>query len=1490
MATVRCSVNQPVFYCRATAGQEAVFFEHQADPTSRAYSYPFSWQFTGPSVDAGSLMNALRSVIGRHVSLRASFKVNPLTGRVEMLERPLEDIEIESYDVRRYTSLVADCCIARHTQRLAGEPFNLTEQSSLFAVMVRKSQEVILFANFHHIIIDGYSLDVLIRDLLCSLNGDQFKQLRATYDDYASSENARLDDSAFVLPLLEFWKGMLKDIPTRIQFPVSSQQQEPTRSAHTTTQMSTQMSSLVNFLSQSCQVTPFAMLLAVFGLLMGRMCNTNDLIVGTATANRLRSDVKDIVGFFSRLVPVRINMRDRPTFKTFVQRVMFLLGDILEHQEIPLSMVTEALGICPRTRHESFIQCTMTYQGEVLTKRRVSVCDQETEIEFKHVDKPDCKVDLEVEVAFDNGWYRFEWEYSTALFDYTFVYDLNRRMELIVQSAAQNINAVVHDLPITLTWEKRELLDKWNGKHRCWGKATVNGLVEDQCKRTPDKPAVQCKDNSITYSQLNEKADHLAAVIQKNIGSKPHVGILQDRSIELVVAVLAILKAGAAYVPLATNYPKQRLQHILKETGCSLVVTETSYTHLLTGYRGHVLFSDQLAHSGYDSRSEDTYRPTADQSLAYIMYTSGSTGKPKGVKCRHSSIINVLLYMNQTYWKDNDDTLSKTMFSSSICFDAHCEEIFLPLITGGCVVVVDSILNPEEGVTYISGTPSAMSLISIPSSVKACVLGGEAITMACWRNIEHIPIVVNTYGPTECTIECTTMSPVLPDRLNRIGRPIANATVYVLDSRMQVVPVGVRGELYVGGDCLSDGYVDQPEYTALRFIKNPFREGRLYKTGDLARWLPDSTLEYIGRADDQVKIRGMRVELGEIEQHLMAQPGVKQAHVTMTGDSSTAQHLAAYIAPDTVDTNTIRTSLEASLPAHMIPTAFHLLDRLPLTQQNKVDKSALPPPQIHPTDCAQMESLPHLPLDVSATAGRILCYYKFVFGIDAIQIDDNFFQLGGHSLLALRLLHKIRDKEDANISVHDILTSPSPRRLAQTLHHLKSSRSPQTHSQRPSQYSSTIKPSQSFPLCLMQQRLVKLHQQHQSLPVLNIYFALQLTHKIENQRLIEIVKSLVDRHTSLRTLIRPDKDGKLQQYIQNSKAMCINFKRLNSDLLMDELSALSVKPCDLATNLFDCTILDASTGDKPNQVIHIRSHHAIMDGHSTAVFYRELILLLNDQQLEPNPLQHHQYCCWQEDHMISGGMKQQLNFWKSYLTSAAFMTPLPYKTADTSQMDSCFGDRVVSTEDQDLKQQVEHLCALVSTSQATVLLTAFAIAISSFCTCKDVLIGYRTANRQPEATNAIGCFYNVVPVRFQLKPSQTFMDCIKKTIRDLERIQENSDVTVLQIAQSLNLNTDRLYTSVYQVSFNYEAYRDDPRDVPTAIKVSVIPLELSQVMAVSDIVLDASNTEHGFRLRWSYNKEKLSRETVASLVHHFRAVMSRMLQDPTLRVTEVVDS
>ncbi|XP_065841586.1 phosphinothricin tripeptide synthase PhsB-like [Oscarella lobularis] len=1438
---------------KATIGQESVFYSQNVDPDSRAYNYPFAWRFRGSVVDPTRLELALRRVIARHVSLHARFAADSTTGSLQMIARRLDDVEIA-----RETTSTSN--LDARLRRLAERPMNLAIESSRFAILSCGVDDVVLFVNVHHIVVDGQSIRVFVDDLVTVygfLAGVSTpSSLHVTYVDYCRWENSRLSDDV-VSRDIDFWLPSLRGVKTHIQLPEVRQKKScGARGEHVTKHVDNKcVLESLRTLATSAKATPFAVLLTTFAFVVGKMSATDDLLVGIATENRPPdTHYRKVIGYFSRLFPLRVDFSSGElTFRQLVANVMKSIMKIMDHQHVSLTHIAQAMEIKPEidaeSRPTSLIQCMMAYEGNIPSSFHCTKMGGPVDINFSYIDSGDCQVDLGVEVARDGPGYRFEWEYATRLFDSQAIDAITERMEHVIISAALK-NPRIEDLCICTLREYETVVHTWNNT---W---EVNDddddtllpiLVDRTAQRYFSCPAIEYNGDVTTYGEMIEAANHLCFRICKDVSydgdpDSFNIGLLLTRSSNLIIALLAILKAGAAYVPLSPSHPRQRIDEILTDSNCVAVVTETRLLHLIN------IKQRQLINIDNDVVSTSHAPRHISSSIACIIYTSGTTGKPKGVPLRHDALVNVFRHA-LTYW--SRDQLSRTQFSTDVTFDAHAEEIFLPLLGGGCCVVAESILDPVEGVTYVGGTASALAVIRIPPSVRVVVQGGESLTRACWENVRRVACVANTYGPTECSIECAMKVPVDGERLNCVGSPIRNTCVYIVDSHAQPLPVGCAGEIYVGGRGVSArGYLNRPGLTAGRFIANPFgaRPLILYRTGDLGRWLADGTIEFIGRVDDQLKIRGMRVEPAEIESAILDASGGTITHarvVLRDGD------LVAYISPATrVD---IDAALRRRLPAHMIPTRYCLLDAMPLLTSGKIDRAALPWP------CPA--SARPLRLD------QIIDSYKAVLGmgIDVVLPDDDFFALGGHSLLAVRLAAIVTSKTGIDVTAGDVLRHPSPRTLAD---HLNTSPIPSklpSHVPLSSDYDATAIVHSASP---MQRFIARVQSAHLCAtdPRFNSCFWVRFSGEIDAGCIADAVHRLADVHSILRTRLENDGNGDVRQIIETKCDLMIS--RLDPDLALLRAKSDRNNPVRVVGSPTKICIYKFLPSN--GFLVHVQSCHALLDGFSAGILIRELVQYTCSRDGEGDPksrLQYSQYSHW--IHQLP--KDETIVFWRSYLALHRFETPLPYRdTLSTQFYRSASVDSFISSSD------IKPLSRYLKTSVEITLLSLLGLTVNIFARSTDVLIGYRMAGRSFEnATDSLGCFYNVLPVRMIALPWTTFREHVRRVASDLATIRDNQFITCADIADIFDVDM----TSVFQVAFNFEAYVIETDDVSRHINgVDIDYGYLGNDSVSSPIVLHVRPVEDGYALNWSYQIDALAEISVQelrSLYHRIQAIVTK---------------
>jgi amino acid adenylation domain-containing protein/non-ribosomal peptide synthase protein (TIGR01720 family)/FkbM family methyltransferase len=911
---------QEAYVFPASLGQRRLWFLQQLDPQSAAYNIAVTVRMKG-ALKVDVLQQALNLIVARHESLRTTFaeeEGSPVQVIFPQRELPLPVTDLTHLDQSE-----------RHVraQQLAVEgaetSFNLS-RGPLFRVHLLKLQptEHQLLLTMHHIVSDGWSLDVLLRELsvayeACSLGSEpSWPELPIQYADFAEWQRQRLRGE-LLENLLSYWRKQLEGAPTVLGLP-TDWPRPAMQAFHGATQdfsLSRELGDQISDLSRRRGATPFMTLLAAFATLLSRYSGSTDIVVGAPVANRTRSETEGLIGFFANTLPLRISLCGNPSFSDLIARVREVSLQAFAHQEMPFDKLVEEMAPERSLSHAPIFQVSFAYADSHPPQFTLSGID----CEWQEVDRNTSKFDLVLFAAESAKGWSLSFQYDTDLFAATTIKRCTDNFTTLLEAAVADPEQTIGDLALLRESERQQILVDWNKTAKAYDSdPCLHELFEKQVAQTPENTALVFSGQQLSYRELNEKANQLAHYLRRaGVGAETLVGICLERSLEMVIGLLGILKAGGAYVPLDPSYPQARLALMIDESGISVVVTEQRSRPILpvAGVQAICLDTDWQAIER--EPRENPALAIGAGNLAYVIYTSGSTGKPKGSMIPHEGICNRLLWMQETCQLTSQDrVLQKTPFS----FDVSVWEFFWPLLTGARLVLAqpgaqgDSgnlvALIKQEAITTMHFVPSMLAAFLEDSGVKDCrslkrvICSGEALSYElkerfCGRLKAELH---NLYGPTEASVDVTYWNcatqidrPIVP-----IGRPIANMQMYVLDADFQPVPVGVPGELYIGGIGLARGYLDRADLTAERFLPNPYGApgARLYRTGDLGRYLPDGSIEYLGRTDQQVKLRGFRIELGEIESVLNEHPAVQQAVVVAREESTGSKRLVAYVVPD----------------------------------------------------------------------------------------------------------------------------------------------------------------------------------------------------------------------------------------------------------------------------------------------------------------------------------------------------------------------------------------------------------------------------------------------------------------------------------------------------------------------------------------------------------------------------------------------------------------
>jgi len=1035
--------------------QERLWLVEQLEPGNTAYNISRVYRFSG-SLDHAALVKALHEIISRHESLRTSITV--VDGEARQLVAPEISVNLVAEDFSSSAEPLAK--LTRIANEEAARAFDLS-QAPLFRLRLFKlaEHEHALLLTIHHLISDFWSLGLFHSELSALYEkyatADERKPLPQRpiqYADYSTWQRSELDENN-ARSAIKYWTQQLSQTPKALNLPTDKQR--PMRlsfkGGFETRSLSKALSRQLSALARQENATLFMIMLAAFNVLLYRYTNQEDILVGVPMTGRNRVETESLIGFFVNTVVMRSDLSGEPTFRELLKRTREMTLAAYENQQLPFERLVQELQPARGLGHSPFFQVMLDVQ---------STGEQPAEgwrVEEIEIDRGGARADLLLFVTDTANSLDCWLEYSSDLYHSETVARMLRHFETLLTNIAVNPDQNVSGLEL-LTSEEREQLLTLNQTRPAFAGKTLAEMFAAQVERSPDAIALTFESEKLTYKELDQRSNQLANhLLGHNPGTEALVALCLERSIDLVVAILGVLKAGCAYLPLDPTYPVERLNFMVTDSDARVLVTQSQHLDKFQEAGMPVICVDSDRETISTASTAQPNIKTVPENLAYVIYTSGSTGKPKGVAVTHANVARLMAATEASFHFDEKDVWS--LFHSH-AFDFSVWEIWGALLYGGRLVIVPYWISRapeefyrlicEEKVTVLNQTPSAFrQLIKVDAaaqsddlSLRLVIFGGEALELSSlrpwWeRHDEARPQLVNMYGITETTVH-VTYRPLTKTDLDEarsvIGVGLDDLQVYVLDRRQQLLPLGVPGEMYVGGAGLSRGYLNRPDLTAERFVPHPFSTTpgeRLYRTGDVARYLRPGELEYLGRSDRQVKVRGFRIELGEIEAVVMRHDDVQACAVLPFADATGDQQLVAYVVNKpgrALEREALRAFLRERLPFHMAPAFFIGLDEIPLTANGKIDRDALPAPEKSRDDASAAFVAPRTDAEL-----KLAALWSEILKIESIGIHDNFFDLGGHSLLATQVMSRIRETFNVNLPLQYFFEKPTVAGLAEFL-------------------------------------------------------------------------------------------------------------------------------------------------------------------------------------------------------------------------------------------------------------------------------------------------------------------------------------------------------------------------------------------------------------------------------------------------------------------------
>nr|BBH87141.1 hypothetical protein KTC_18920 [Thermosporothrix sp. COM3] len=1482
--------------------QQRLWFLDQMEPGNPAYNNTLVITLEG-YCHLDALQQSLQEIIHRQESLRTTFHLHegqPVQSICTTLPLHLPYIDLSHLapEQREKAALLL-------AQQDANQPFDLTV-GPLFRMrlLCLKPQEHRLVLTLHHIISDGWSEDVLLKELITLYQAfvdrkpSPLPALPLQYADYALWQRSQ-DDR--VEQQLAYWREQLRDLSP---FELPTDHPRPAvqtfHGAYQEILLPCALQKELKALSQRENATLFMTLQAAFHVLLSRYTGQTDLTIGTPSANRTRPEVEGIIGFFVNSIALRVNLADNPTFIQLLTRVRSITIEAYTHQEIPFEKVVDELKPERSLSHMPLFQIFFTEQQAAPTNQEAAG------LRFHRLEQgfTTAKFDLSLLFVDTPQGIQTVIEYNTDLFEAVTIQRLLTHWRILLQGIVHDPTKRLDELPLLSEEEREMLLSAWQGSEkehsiRADEWEGVHHLFERRAAEQPDAIALTFDDEQITYARLNQEANRLASFLQqRGVQAETPVGLFMERSFAMVVGMLGILKAGGTYVPLAPDYPQDRLAFILDTTRISLIVTLSPFLERLPGqtYNTICLDSDQPGGAIQPVRNP---RPVSHpEQLAYILYTSGSTGQPKGVMISHKALSNHMHWMlNEFAFTAEDHFFQKTPFG----FDASVWEFYAPLLIGARMVIAEpgGHQDPaylmrtiqEQGVTVLQLVPTLLKLLLAEPDFAACTTlrsvfaGGEPLTKPLLQSFsETLPArLYNLYGPTETTID-TTFSLCIPeDRRQRvpIGRPINNVQVYLLDAHFQLVPPGMPGELYIGGEGVGRGYLNRPDLTAERFLPHPFSKepgARLYKTGDLARYHEDGTLEFLERLDSQIKLRGHRVEPGEIEAALLLHPLVQQALVLLQSDPHPM--LVAYlVAQDQAQAPTaeqLRQHLHASLPDYMIPSHFLVLPHFPLNANGKLDRRALPAPSLSATSTNEA---PRSPLEA-----QLHSIWQAVLQLDTFGIHDNFFSLGGDSILSIQVVSRAA-QAGLSLSPRHLFQYQTIAQLAAFLHTLPDTATPITPAQ-----AETL--PQELPLLPIMQWF--LDQQPANPHHFNQSILLQLQAAVSYLQMHTALTQLVQRHDAFQLFL----SGNLLRRREQAESPALQQVTLDA-LSPDEQQTTIEQVAEQAhasLSLEHGPLLRAvlfTRGQQPSLLLLV-IHHLAVDSVSWRIILSDLNALLQAARANAQPqLPPPGPSFWQWGHALlryvhthADALRQQLPFWLAQHPPTAPAFPLDQPQGQNLEASSRIIEVTLPAEEtRALLQQVPHA---YQTRVQDVLLSALLLAFSEWTEHPSLLLhleGHGRVDLLPDIdlSQTVGWFTALYPLLLELPAHRDPASVLKSVKEQLRRLPEQGIGYGLlrylhpdeQVRRSFDLLTEP------QLIFNYQGQFDQTINDSTLFQlVSHTPgSQHSPENRRSHLIsIDGMVANGCLSLQWEYSSSLHAPTTIQQLATSFLSHLHSLIQ------------
>jgi amino acid adenylation domain-containing protein len=1490
--TARANKSEP---CPLSFAQRRLWFIEQLEPGKALYNIPQAVRLQG-ELNLVALEQGLREIVRRHEALRTSF--HSQNGTPMQVIEPTVFVPFQLIDLSGFNNDERVQWARRLARQEAQRPFDLSETQTIRTKAVcLGDQDYVLLVTMHHIVSDGWSTGVLIKELLSLYRAYRsgwqsiLAELPIQYADFSVWQRNWL--AGEVLESQEkYWRKKLAgitplDLPTDYPRPPAISH----RGAVGLVNIPPALTERLRQLSRQQDVTLFMTLLSAFQVLLGRYANQQDVTVGTDIANRNHLDTEKLIGFFINQLVMRTEVRGSIRFRDLLEEVRQTVLGAYEYQDLPFEKLVEELQPERDLSRAPLFQVKFVLQNVGAESLEIPGLEL---VEFPTADEPQAKSDLTLMLAEVEGGLSGVIEYAADLYRAETIERMIVHFRVLLESIVEDPQRMVSDLAVLTDSEQTQLLIEWNDTASAFNEFTgIQELIAWQAQMTPDSIAVVYEERQVSYWELNERANRLGNYLRSlGVGPEVVVGVCLKRCPEMLLALLGVLKAGGAYLPLDAEYPIERLAFMLDDAQAVAVITHAGVRDRLPSLWMQIISLDEDWEEIDRASWEHPVAEAGEENAAYIIYTSGSTGRPKGVVVTHRGLSNYLRWASEAYEVKAGGACP---VHSSVGFDLTITSLLTPLICGGRVELLREAREVEtlqllaarrEEYGHIKATPSHLPLLErlageqgVKGMTRRLVIGGEALRyedLVLWRKAGGIRIV-NEYGPTETVVGCCVYE-VKEDHEQSggtpIGRPIANSQMYVLGEWQEVAPIGVMGEIYIGGVGVARGYQGKAEKSAEKFVPNPYsgvKGDRMYRTGDLARWRADGNLEYLGRRDHQVKVRGYRIELGEIETALRELNGVREAVVIAREDEAGDKRLVAYLVGEG-EADKVGRYLRSRLPGYMVPSAYEWMKELPLTGNGKVDRERLPRPEA----AKRSEKGGREERGRTGIEELLRGIWGEVLRVEDLEGRENFFELGGHSLLATQVVSRIREVFGVEVGLRSVFENPTVEGMGKVL---ELSLRGEAEGMEPPPLKRVGREGE-LPLSFAQQRLWFIHRLEPDSPAYNINYAFRIEGTLNLPALRQSLNTIMGRHEALRTRFEI-KDGRPVQVIDKQGEIDLLVCHLG-DVNEDERERLAKQlaeqgaghPFDLERGpMWRAALAQLSAID---HVLLLCMHHVVSDGWSAGILSREFAVLYEGYSKGQNiilpelTVQCADFSVWQREWLQGEMLERHLGYWRNQLSGA---TTLDLPTdRPRSIMARRRGAEIQFGLSSEVTEQLKRISRREGATLFMTLVAGFKIVLSRYTGQEDLLIGTDVANRNRlETEGLIGFFVNQLVLRTDLSGDPSFREILRRVRRTVLDAYGHQDVPFEKVVDEVAPARRADLSPLFQVKLVLQNIPD--QDLHSS-DLNISTLGVNDSTPKFDILLNLYETAEGLVGHNQYDSDLFDSSTMQGLLRFYEAALS----------------